>query len=699
MTQYQHYVPQFILRKYSDYVKPDCENYVNKQHFDKALSKAKKRAAVNVLDFKDGFTKGQLGRSSCNKTFGLPDMYDAEIEIALSRLEQLVSKIIDAIEKDFFSSRPATLIARPQKDLLRKFIFIMAYRNRNFHQRFEGEMDDYDSNDRVELLAYMHDKGFKTPKDVWLKNIRAFIDVDLSQEDECWYGWLMNHAYPADARWFWKNMTTSYLCFCTPEGADEEFVLTQNAYGIFEGPCSYLSWTDWHTFAPVNHRLVIVMRNQFLGGIPNIPSNLADAVARMQRAAVLSLTSLHEDPSAARSWLENLPVNRPATSYPMLRFSPEVSRPSSKFTSRDVFTFQFFQLPSTFVQRINSIFIEEAILTNTIVYKSSSALRKALESYLGIQKKGFKIAVEKPREGGPEIWRADHNGVKKMDVAPEYERQSYLGMLERIAWNLGSDCTAKFTLSTPRSIVIMPPLPPTFGPRYKKLGFNDLVRSWLDDEEQARLISLLWLWTNRAVRTERKQIQNSMRRERLKLVCNLHPRRAWLHLRLMRLFTDNPQFMLTASRDQYLPGLVAEDNGGPEDVVVDCMSVFSHSRVTRAMMRASGMRQYSELRADDCPSISKDEYFAAAMSYAGSITDCDLPKLKEAAIEIGMEPNPLAIKAAAVKLDCSEKIAHEMWMRYRVHRDFDNIMGGGGLQGQPIQKLKEFLFQRLYPLL
>ena len=29
----------------------------------------------------------------------------------------------------------------------------------------------------------MHEKGFAKPKDVWLNNIRAFIDVDLEQEE------------------------------------------------------------------------------------------------------------------------------------------------------------------------------------------------------------------------------------------------------------------------------------------------------------------------------------------------------------------------------------------------------------------------------------------------------------------------------------------------------------------------------------
>ena len=233
--------------------------------------------------------------------------------------------------------------------------------------------------------------------------------------------------------------------------------------------------------------------------------------------------------------------------------------------------------------------MENAVLTDMVVYKMRPALQKALRSYLELEKPGFKIVFEKPNEGGPEVWRADHNGVRKVDREPEQERQAYLDMLERITRNhLGGHCTPRYTLSTPKSVTIVPPFTPTFYKRYKKLGrqilccrrheltiatgFDDFAKTWVNDERQAQLISRLWIWTNHLVRAESKQIQNSMRCERLKLVGDLHPRRVWLHLRLMRLFTDRPQSdLLTATRDTYLSGLVAKDNGGPEDVVIDCM--------------------------------------------------------------------------------------------------------------------------------
>ena len=104
-----------------------------------------------------------------------------------------------------------------------------------------------------------------------------------------------------------------------------------------------------------------------------------------------------------------------------------------------------------------------------------------------------------------------------------------------------------------------------------------MPKTWLDDEEQARLISRLWIWTNAIGRRMKKRMWNHVQKERLKLVSGLHPRRVWLYLRLMRVLTDRPFGMWSASRDAFLHSLVADDNGGPEDVVVDCM-YFSLTR-------------------------------------------------------------------------------------------------------------------------
>ena len=592
MRQYQHYIPQTILRRHSDYVKPTRGDYANKQEFDKAKTKEKHRAKVKTIAFASGFSNGQLGQSKCRRTFGIRGMYDEAIEDSLSALEQCVTKIIEAIEADLVAGTRVTVLARPDKNLLRKFIFIMAYRSRKFHQRFHGQEQDYDSNDREQLLAYMHKHGFKTPKDVWLNNIRAFIDVDLDPDYEIWFAWLKEHAYPGDAKWFYKNMTTSYLCFCTPVAVDEEFLLTENAYGIFEGPCSHLGWTDWHTFAPINPRLMIIMRNQSLGTARGLPSALRDALATAQVAAIEAMTSIYEDPLAAHSYLEDLPVGRPTTSYPTVQKMVGDSAPF-EFSSKDLFTFKFFRLPSTFVQRIMTIFLEEAMQTETIIYKSEAGLRKAIDSYLETDQPGFKIVTERPPKDGPEILYTDHNGTISSwstDI-PTTLRRPYLEMLERVARQLGSDSHAQYTVQTPRSFTIMPPMSDKFAAKYKQLGkitdvmgasnlrwpgFDDLVMTWVHDCEQAGLICRLRTLTDFVCRERERSVRQSMRRACLDLISTLHPRRVWLHIRLRRAFVCFLEAEAMQSRDMILANLVAEELDGPEDMVIESMFISSN---------------------------------------------------------------------------------------------------------------------------
>ena len=96
-----------------------------------------------------------------------------------------------------------------------------------------------------------------------------------------------------------------------------------------------------------------------------------------------------------------------------------------------------------------------------------------------------------------------------------------------------------------------------------------MLETWIHDIVQAYRISRFWVSLNVAVRGKSKELVKKMQQGRLDLVCDLHPRRVWLHLRMMRLMTDRPQLELAASPDAWLLALVSEDNGGPEDVVVD----------------------------------------------------------------------------------------------------------------------------------
>ncbi|KPI43225.1 uncharacterized protein AB675_7168 [Cyphellophora attinorum] len=494
-SQYQHYVPQFILRKFSDFVRPGRDTYQNRKDFDRAEKKAKKKARVNVFSCSPDFSTWQLEQHSCAKVFGIYDMYEAagsgsastpepdgsqavgEIEKLLSGLELAASKIIEKIEHAFSQGTGSFTITRPDKDLLRRFIFIMTYRSRKFHQRFSHQQPEYTSNDREQLLEYMRSKGFSSPREVWLEAIRAFIEVDLTQGVLEGVDWLMGRAYPPDVQWLRKNMITTYLCFCTPEDADDEFLLPQNAYGVYEGPTYHENWLDWHTFFPIHHRVMIVLRNRFLGPFP--PSSVGGSEARDvagREIAMTVLTARFPNKTKARSWLEHMPVTRPSPHYrsvptqdgevPTILVSGGVS--DAIVTSHLVFaeqestySFQLHRLPHLFTQRINAIYLEEAIATDTVIYKSANGLRRALEWYLEETPHLKDTVTTTPEQYEHLLHGLDAEMVERLregireelEKLPEYRRKPYLQMLEAIARDLGSSCTARYNI-----------LPATSGP-------------------------------------------------------------------------------------------------------------------------------------------------------------------------------------------------------------------------------------------
>lgn len=332
--------------------------------------------------------------------------------------------------------------------------------------------EEYDANDRRQLREYMQQHGLTTPKEVWLITLRAFLDVDMGQDVRTWTEWLMKKAYPTHARWFIRNMTVSYLCFCSPFEATDEFILTQNAYDVFEGSCSHLAGADWHTFAPINEKLIIVLRNTWQGGASAIPLEVSDVLPAASSTVVEIQTENNKVPPAAVSCLEDLPVARPVPSYPTPISSIDASEHQYNVAdAADAFEFTFFYLPHKYAQLINSIFLEQAIQTNTIAYKSRTALCTALEAYLSLDNPHFKQTanVSTHLEGATCFYR-DHHGLRLEHNLTFFRRRAYLSMLERVAAQLGSTTVAKTSPNTTRVELTMPHFPPSVLDRYKKLG-------------------------------------------------------------------------------------------------------------------------------------------------------------------------------------------------------------------------------------
>jgi hypothetical protein len=461
-----------ILRKYSDYIEPERQQTgQHKKAYEKAVTKAKKKAKVNIISLKHGFEEMKLEVRKTSRVCGLNNMYGTKIEHKFELLEASASKIIRAIENDFASGKKTTRLSRPDKDTLRRFLFIMLYRSRKFHDRFEKEIEDYNADDKAELLAYMRKKNFATPRVVWLDNFEVFLEIPLGHDSERWEAELLVNAYPADAKWFIHHMNNFFLCFCRPQDPREEFLLTQNAYGVFEGPNSYTAWADWHNFSPINPKLLIVLRNNWIQ--PVGPDPIFGQINDLFEHIVAVHCSIHPDPAMARSVLSELPVARPQTSYPSIRFRSdgETMREMRQraWSNVDYFDFPFFLLSSKHVQIINSIFLENASSTQAIAFGNHKALCRALESFLQLHTPGFKIVHdihEEEYQNG-----VDNRGdTRRFDGRADDYHEEYLLGLERISAALGSKIKAKYNPARPTPLQTVGLFPPKFAERYTKLG-------------------------------------------------------------------------------------------------------------------------------------------------------------------------------------------------------------------------------------
>src|ERR1700722_4029082 len=248
-SQYHHYIPRFILPNFAHPFKPA-------EIPPKGSAKRGKRSRKN------GYHPGEPMLHAINLTgataelietagsgaFEPGDMYrDLEgaanqhyLEEQLSRLESRTGQIIHKIRKAFEAGEREVWITRPDRNMLRKFLFIMKYRGTGQHRRFYHQnAEGYSEDDREPLLTYMREKGYQKPIDVWFDNIKVMLELKMDPEGE-WMEELRKRVYPDDAEMYIAHTQMMYLALCTPSAKDDEFLLTENAYNIHEGPKSLL---------------------------------------------------------------------------------------------------------------------------------------------------------------------------------------------------------------------------------------------------------------------------------------------------------------------------------------------------------------------------------------------------------------------------------------------------------------------------
>ena len=388
---------------------------------------------LNIIDLNDETPK--LLESEVRRTFGLTDMYrdlsnaaDSHfLEKEIGKLESRVSKILADIRKAFEQGKAGVSMSRDQKDVLRKFLFIMKFRGPSFYQRFHGNASgEYISDDAVLLNSYMKEKKYRSAVDVWFKSIKTILDLKLDLQGK-WKQELLNSIYPHDAHWFIMHMEYYFLAICTPEDPVDEFILTENCYNVHEGPNStvlntqtgeheVVSWTSYHEFSPVTPKLMLVLRSLLL---PIAEEDANENIREWRNKMFESNRSQHLDPETAVSSLEDLPLAKPRNSYSQVLPEGIELLPGEDGSPRSYhqFTFTFTKISTDQTHRINMILLENAYLTSAIGFNSKESLQRSIEYYFQLPlDRGFKLIGSKDND----------------------PRLTYLRKLETISHSLGS---------------------------------------------------------------------------------------------------------------------------------------------------------------------------------------------------------------------------------------------------------------------
>ncbi|KAF2204152.1 hypothetical protein GQ43DRAFT_438222 [Delitschia confertaspora ATCC 74209] len=451
-SQYQHYIPQFLLRNFA-YAYPGS----------KKKSKKNRKRKQNESETEPQLYPGdqvlnavslakelpELVTLPVKRTFGQPDMYKDDskftyrdqmrIEEKLGRLEQAASQVIRRITNAHSARKKEISISRTDKDILRKFMFVMKYRSPSFFRRFNHQKaEDYDANDRAIFLRYMHKNGFQRPLDVWFHNLSEIIDLKMDPEGK-WIMELVNRIYPEDALWMSANIQTMYLALCTPSKPEDEFLLTENVFSIHEGPVSTFidrrtgeetqgAYTEFHVMSVISPRLMLLLRSNFL---PQPMEDMNEDIRQMRELLLEAQMSVHNDPENAKSLLEDLPVDKARNNYTRVeqgRLLPASNqRPDRVPLSSDMFCFIFYQLSTQHTQLLNAVMLSQAHNISTIVYHSKTALRIALEFYLDMPTNLYGIY-----------------SMKTISDRPDDPMLALFKKLEAIARSLGSEVKARY---------------------------------------------------------------------------------------------------------------------------------------------------------------------------------------------------------------------------------------------------------------
>ncbi|CAG8663113.1 12187_t:CDS:1 [Acaulospora morrowiae] len=405
-SQYHHYIPRFLLRnfaidKYERIFEGNIKQQQRKgQRKNKGFKKESRRKA-EILQTYDR-EKDQLGTSLIGETYGYRDMYKdfnnkdvMHVEERLSKLEGIASKTIKYILKESQEQNQVVLFRKNLEDL-RKFIFIMNYRNDNRWRQFTG--DNFDPITKLMVKDFMQQQNLKRPEEVWLQNIREILDTPHHEVKD------NMKIFKVDRDEYKHRMVECFLIIWQA-GENDEFIVTSNGFGIFEGvsgtsfglPFGFV----YHLFYVISPKLVLVLcpspfrkevgKTEILykrfGGQRSIFENAPHPAAIPKHVGRVN-TSCSGSSNEPKF---NITNGTDILDWKFHKFDAALKANGIERRWNDEFTFSFVKINSATVHLVNAILLNEVKPDLVLTFFSHSYLYKTIVKY----HKDYKDSVKK----------------------------------------------------------------------------------------------------------------------------------------------------------------------------------------------------------------------------------------------------------------------------------------------------------------
>jgi len=287
------------------------------------------------------------------------------VEKAFSKLEIAAYRICNDILEAQQAGESTFTICRADKDnILRKFLYLMLYRGIVFRDMYSTSIEDYKESDKERVVEFIQRKGFKNLKELWAHHLTVIMETTIDARGT-WKDTVRKEMVHDNAHHFIKHCEDFCLTIVQPEAGEDEFILTENCFGIFEGN---VDWNTpygcqifpYHYLAPISPRLALVLRRRLLFDHP-----IQDTVEEVAGSGVVRPEGM---PPLRPSLLADLPVS--------LAVAP---LDNSCLMETDEFVLDITKISTRHVHKINNIILTEA--RSLITYVSDTSMAASLEAW------------------------------------------------------------------------------------------------------------------------------------------------------------------------------------------------------------------------------------------------------------------------------------------------------------------------------